>query len=206
MEALAPTWTSRWCRAGVHWFETEGDGRKWHVRKRCPDCRAALRRQEYALAPDPILAYNKARRDANIEDVRRRDRERYAAAPDRKREGGAAWKAANPDKVKEGTKRYNRSEAGRAAHRRGSTKRRARAADAVCAHGVNCFEDAANRMPARCAVRGCRRKDIQADHVVPLAAGGLNCRDNLQPLCGHHNASKRDSDPLVFARRNGMLF
>ena len=60
-------------------------------------------------------------------------------------------------------------------------------------------------MPQRCSVPGCRRKDIHADHIIPLANGGLDCRDNLQPLCLHHNASKQAADPIAFRRQLGML-
>jgi hypothetical protein len=36
------------------------------------------------------------------------------------------------------------------------------------------------------------RVDVQADHIFPRAVGGLNCRENLQPLCGACNRRKRD--------------
>ena len=61
-------------------------------------------------------------------------------------------------------------------------------------------------MPQRCAVPGClKRKDIQADHIIPLAGGGLDCKDNLQPLCRQHNNAKHAADPIAWAQRNGRL-
>lgn len=40
----------------------------------------------------------------------------------------------------------------------------------------------------------CERNDVQltVDHVVPLSKGGANGVENLQPLCGSCNSSKRD--------------
>lgn len=61
-------------------------------------------------------------------------------------------------------------------------------------------------MPKRCSVHDCQRKDIQADHIIPLAGDGLDCKDNLQPLCAHHNTSKSDGDPRLFAYQNGMSY
>lgn len=36
----------------------------------------------------------------------------------------------------------------------------------------------------------CGSENITVDHVVPLASGGTNTIDNLQPLCGPCNSSK----------------
>ena len=48
-----------------------------------------------------------------------------------------------------------------------------------------------------CAVAGCGQTSTQVDHVVALARGGdPYARSNLQAMCGPHNASKGDRDPL----------
>jgi 5-methylcytosine-specific restriction endonuclease McrA len=43
----------------------------------------------------------------------------------------------------------------------------------------------------------CGRKEpeikLTADHVLPLKLGGVNSIDNIQPLCGSCNSSKKDS-------------
>lgn len=43
------------------------------------------------------------------------------------------------------------------------------------------------------------------DHIIALARGGSNDRRNLQLLCRPCNTEKHATDPLVFARRRGML-
>lgn len=43
----------------------------------------------------------------------------------------------------------------------------------------------------RCLCCGKRRK-LTADHVIPVSKGGTSNIDNIQPLCGPCNSSKRD--------------
>jgi 5-methylcytosine-specific restriction endonuclease McrA len=42
----------------------------------------------------------------------------------------------------------------------------------------------------KCLACGNKRK-LTADHIVPLSRGGTNFIDNIQPLCGSCNSSKR---------------
>ena len=84
--------------------------------------------------------------------------------------------------------------------------RATRKAQSICDHGRGCFDIAALLLPQKCAIPGCRNKDIHADHIIPLSEGGLDCRDNLRPLCRSHNISKGATDPIAYARRQGMLF
>ena len=205
IDLLAPTWTSRWCRRGMHWMETAADARVWDGMT-CPDCRLARKREKYAADPEPARAYLRAQRAANLERERARDRARHAANPQIKRAQARRRYWANPERYAEYNRQYYKTDAGKLNRLRSCNKRRVAVANAICEHGEACFDIAAVALPQRCAVPGCRRKDIQADHILPLALGGLHCRLNLQPLCGHHNASKRASDPIEFARRNGMLF
>lgn len=75
----------------------------------------------------------------------------------------------------------------------GSAIRAWRKASAVCPHGAGCFSRAARagRSAGGLACGVCRSTDlIQADHMLPLAAGGMDCGDNLQWLCQPCNGSK----------------
>ena len=188
-----PSGASRWCTKGQHWVEP--DGRVWHHRS-CPNCRAKYALQRHRRNAEYI---NGRRREVRATDeawrnnANRYGREYYAARSsdpawkEHHNRLNKAWKARNPEKVNRNTR-----------------NRRARKHGAVCQHGPGCFDAAARLMPQRCAVKGCRRTDINADHIVPIARGGQDCRWNLQPLCGYHNQSKNAADPVDWQLRHGL--
>lgn len=98
----------------------------------------------------------------------------------------------------------------RASGRKRRAKRRGRVRGAVCDHGVDCFGDYGeylrSRPKARCATPGCsKRKNLHADHILPLSRGGLHCRVNCQLLCRSCNFSKGGQDPIEWANRHGRL-
>jgi 5-methylcytosine-specific restriction endonuclease McrA len=43
------------------------------------------------------------------------------------------------------------------------------------------------------------------DHIKPLSKGGTNHPKNLQLTCPSCNGSKKDKDPLLYARLTGRL-
>ncbi len=47
-----------------------------------------------------------------------------------------------------------------------------------------------------CAFEGFVTRADEVDHALPKALGGTDARENLQALCAHHNASKRDTERL----------
>lgn len=48
----------------------------------------------------------------------------------------------------------------------------------------------------------CGQTASEPDHFVPLARGGLHCRDNVVPACKPCNSSKCASLPHQWAGRN----
>lgn len=163
---------TRLCSTCREWKPTD-DGRRWHYRQ-CADCYRAYCAARYAANRDERLAYaTEYQKTERGKETHRRAKRKYA-----------------------------QTEAGKAAHRRKERTRRAVKRNAVCKHGVGCFDDAARVMRRRCAACG-KRNDIQADHIQPLAQGGLDCRQNLQPLCRHCNTAKQDK--LRNANATGYL-
>ena len=158
----------------------------------------------------------KAKRQINraiAQEQRHKEMEvRKSQAGERRRQYANERRAQNPDRYRQAEKEYwQRRKAADPigyARIRKEKKRRSRGhrAGAICEHGRGCFAAAARNMPLVCAVPGCQRTDIQADHIYPLrpASGvkkGVDCRDNLQPLCKPHNVAKRNGDPVAFMRK-----
>ena len=182
--------------------------RKRQRRAANPEAEREKQRQRRAANPEAERESKRQRRAANPEKVRELDRLRYAANPEAKRESSRKWRAANPERAGEYQRQYRAAnpEVIRKSSSKSNRNRRARKAGAVCQHGPGCFDQAIASQPQRCAVPGCRRrKRLEADHIVPLAKDGLDCKDNLQLLCAYHNASKGAADPVIWAQRNGRL-
>jgi 5-methylcytosine-specific restriction endonuclease McrA len=102
----------------------------------------------------------------------------------------AAWKKANPDRVR-------------------ATRHRRRARELGIAGDCSAHDvaDLARRQEYRCA--WCKerlpKRGYHLDHVFPLKLGGTNDRSNLQLLCRNCNCRKGAKHPLEFARLEGRL-
>jgi 5-methylcytosine-specific restriction protein A len=76
--------------------------------------------------------------------------------------------------------------------RRMSSGRRARI---IAAHG------------GKCAYPGCgETTGLEVDHIIPLALGGKDRDEDMEPLCLHHHSSKtkRDLALIAKAKRRGL--
>ena len=171
---MQPGLHTRLCSTCREWKPTD-DGRVWN-RRRCPDC---------------VSAYNAAYHNAHRDEHLARNAAYYIANRDERRAYKSACQTA-----------YRQTEAGKTAQRRNDRNRRARKQNAVCKHGVGCFDDAARVMRRRCAACG-KQNGIEPDHIIPLAQDGLDCKQNLQPLCRHCNAAKNAR--LIDAHATGYL-
>ena len=185
-----------------HQFRKWNEGKGWHG-YHCPVCELEYQRQYRTDNSDAIRERNRQYRADNPESEKERQRRWYAANANAVRERSRQYRAENAGAIREYNRQYHANNAEDT--RKRSRARRARKANAICKHGPGCFDQAAQSMPQRCSVPGCDNTDIEADHIIPLAKGGLDCRDNLQLLCKHHNASKNAGDPIAFRRRLGML-
>lgn len=140
---------------------------------------AELQRAIRIAEPERYLEQRRQWREANRDKARKSAREWYARNKDRMREKlRAVWKA-------------NRA------------RRRKLAPGTV--RGSDILEILAMQA-GRCAV--CRSSVghiYHADHITPIALGGLNERRNIQILCPACNMSKGAKDPATFMRSRGFL-
>lgn len=159
----------------------------------------------YEANREKCIADRKAWAERNRERVRQNQKRWRDANKERAKEIRRKWAEANPDQVREINQRYyqnNKERISRQAKlwrqanpekwalilKANRHKREARKRGLPCFHVIN--KDLRRLLSSPCAVPGCKRSDIQIDHVVPISRGGSHGIGNLQPLCGSHNAAK----------------
>lgn len=104
------------------------------------------------------------------------------------------WADANPDKAREHS-RLNRRNRRARAKQSGGTHTEADLVAILGAQGGRC---------AYCKV-SLNKVRKHVDHIMPLARGGSNGRENLQYLCQTCNQTKGARDPVAFAQSMGLL-
>lgn len=137
-------------------------------------------RRYYERKRDEISAHRKARRRADPEPLRAKERERNRAEYEADREGvlryNREWRKRNPEKA-------------RLYVRVSSHKRRAAAGSAHWAREE--WLALLERYGGRCHYCGAEGR-MDADHRIPLSRGGSNMIDNIVPACKSCNCSKND--------------
>jgi 5-methylcytosine-specific restriction endonuclease McrA len=183
----------------------ERRGEKWV----CPPCAAEYHRSYYERNRERLAAANRANYEAN--------RQAYV-------DRATAWKRANPDRLRDITADYYDRHRSRilttqaeryandptpfrvasdkwqaennAARRAMLARRRARIAEAICEHGATCVStDFLAALYGRACVY-CGSVSAVADHLFPIAGGGLHCANNIVPACSACNLRKAARDPF----------
>lgn len=147
--------------------------------------------------PVDDAARNAAWRAANPERVKENNRRNYEKNAEAYRAYARQWKRNNPTAYREWC-RANPDRLAAVRHRRQAL---------IADHPALSAQDIADIRALqgdRCAE--CQRKvKLTIDHIVPVSKGGTGNRRNIQLLCGPCNSSKKDADPIVFSRRKGRL-
>ena len=130
------------------------------------------------------------------------DRLRYRANAEKRVDQMRAWRDKNPEVQKAANKRWK--EANRDACRTHSFMRDKRKANGpgFTAKQADAVFEAQGRKCANCLKK---INAYHADHVVPLALGGLHAIENIQALCASCNHRKHMKDPIKWANENGRL-
>lgn len=131
-------------------------------------------------------------------------------------DGAIRWREKNPERWKETKAAYNRQEFMREWSKEWrkenveivrSHKRNAKAKRRL-ARGQHSEDDIADILKAqrnRCAYCKIKLKKYQVDHIIAIAKGGTNFRQNIQIACGPCNRAKSAKDPIDFSRSLGKL-
>jgi 5-methylcytosine-specific restriction endonuclease McrA len=149
---------------------------------RCKPCRRLTVAERYQANPEPVKARAKAWDSENADYVR----QRRAAYRKAHRAEMAKYRSENRDRLTTQMRLWK--DANKHLVRLHQAQRKARkmklAVSRISAKDVN------RLLSSDCAIHGCDRKDIQLDHIIPLARGGRHSIGNLQPLCAYHNGRK----------------
>ena len=150
------------------------------------------------------LARSREYTAANKERISEQKKRIYARKRDQYLARMAAFREANKSRLKarRDQKKAENPEVFRAWDRAKHAKRRA----APGKHTAADITDIMKMQNGRCAY--CRIKlgsKYHVDHIKALSRGGSNCRRNLQILCQPCNSKKHALDPIVFARKQGLL-
>lgn len=180
--------------------------RKPHGDWVCAPCAAKRQREWKASRTPEQLAASKSR--AN-ELRKRRRRDWTPEQQERQRQREAAWRATNRTRHLDNARRWyeehpERAKANRVARYARSPEmyyannlvRKARVRAAICVHGDGCVDaEFLAEIYSRSCVY-CGDSAEHADHLTPLARGGLHCRDNIVPACADCNERKQARDPF----------
>lgn len=169
--------------------------------KRGDECAVCVRERAraWALANPKRVKANHARwSEENRVYLNAKTLAWYHANPDKinrltRNAANARWKKRNPDKCRE-YRRVSRH------------NRRARERNAAGSHNIHEINDIRKWQEGKCAY--CKvdltKENEHRDHILPLALGGTNDRDNIQLLCEPCNRSKGALHPAEFERRIGV--
>ena len=159
---------------------------RWSSNNVCLEC-YKVDRAPQVITPEQQAVKN-GWRARNVEKAREMRRAGVQRNKAKEIAWNEAWRTKNIEKKRSYTRNY------RAKLRDGGT------------HTADDIAEIYKLQRGKCAY--CRRdlKDgYHVDHILAVANGGSNTRDNLQLTCGWCNQSKGAADAIVFARRVGLL-
>jgi 5-methylcytosine-specific restriction endonuclease McrA len=158
----------------------------------------------YAKTADARRTHAAVYRAANLAMIKAKKLAKYAADGEADRAYSRAWYAANAETFKAKHRAWMKANPGKS--REYETRRRALKVNAEGDHTTADVIRIGGAQGWKCHWCGKpTRQKYHVDHIIPLSKGGGNGPGNLAIACVGCNQSKWASDPIVFARRLGLL-
>lgn len=137
------------------------------------------------------------------------DRIYRAQDPEKCLQRSLAWTAANREKSNQIKKRWAERNPESAIVQQ--SRRRAAKASSTGKHTIKDVREILEKQRCMCAscfnkLKKTGKNRYHVDHIMPLAKGGSNGRENIQILCPPCNLKKSAKDPYLFAQSMGRLF
>ena len=135
------------------------------------------------------LLQNKKNREKNKNYFNEKSRERYKnltlEQKEKRKIAQKNWLKNNLEKRKESFKKYDSKNKDK--RRVSESKRRSKKRNN--GEFLVLKKEALKIIASPCVICG-SKKEIQIDHIIPIARGGRHSIGNLQPLCSYHNLRK----------------
>ncbi len=159
-----------------------------HFAKRWKNGRCA------ACAAEYVAATREARR--------LRERKTYSAKAETLKATASRYRARNRAVENERYRRWTQNNPDGAAAKRHKRRCAIIGVDgSISAEEISALKQ---RQRDRCASCG-RSAKLTLDHITPVSRGGKHCVRNAQMLCRPCNSRKSNTDPIVFAQKQGRL-
>jgi len=160
------------------------------LRFRCKECVNEHTNQYRSGRRESMREYAKKRHLKNVEKMRERAREYREMYTDEIREHWSLWAENHPENMTAQRRKYKETHPEQVKIH--SIQRRARKRQATGSYTAEEWRNLCAYYNFTCLACGKSEPEIQLtpDHIVPLARGGTNSIDNIQPLCKRCNQSK----------------
>jgi 5-methylcytosine-specific restriction endonuclease McrA len=173
---------------------TKGDGlpckkcrtSAWDKRGNCKECSNERVKKWQRENPEKTKEWQRGWEKENPDKKSRKYRRWYESQKKEAIERASNWKKENPEK---NTASENR--------------RRTRKTEAGGSYTAEEFKQLCEQYDNRCLACG-KRKELTADHVIPISGGGTSDISNIQPLCKSCNSSKGNRHTTDYRTKPGI--
>lgn len=174
------------------------------ITSRCRECAREYSRRWVRTNPDRRRSYYQGWREKNLERLKTKDAERYAANPARKKDQAVRWRLANSERKKLNHARWYRLNAVKVnvrsalwrkanpdKFRAALENRRAQLRDMIGKHTGEDIRRIYQEQKGRCKYCSIELLGtFHVDHQIPISRGGTNWPNNLACACPKCNTKK----------------